>query len=102
MITNPQTQKDETMAGPVAQTILGKLEEHFRPTILDLVDQSHLHQGHAGHDGRGESHFKLTLESAVFTGLSRVARQRAVYSVLKEEMADRVHALSMILKAPGD
>jgi BolA family transcriptional regulator, general stress-responsive regulator len=84
---------------PIADAIRTKLTHAFKPLRLELIDQSALHQGHAGHDGRGESHFKLTLQSAQFDGLSRLQRQRAVYDVLKGEMKDWVHALSMRLLA---
>lgn len=87
---------------PVADGIKAKLDAAFAPDYLELVDESHRHIGHAGHDGRGESHFHLTLVSSVFNGQGRVARQKQVYRVLADEMAGRVHALAMTLKAPGE
>ena len=68
--------------GPVATMMIERLTRALSPTRLDLDDQSASHIGHAGHDGRGESHFALTIESAAFAGLTRVARQRAVYAAL--------------------
>lgn len=87
---------------PVADTMREKLTRALNPTILELVDESARHIGHAGHDGRGESHFHLTLVSADFTGLGRLERQRRVYAILKDEMAGRVHALAMTLKTPDE
>ena len=88
--------------GPIATEMLKRLTSSLSPTRLDLVDESDRHRGHAGHDGRGESHFALTIESALFAGQSRVARQRAIYAALGELMDDRVHALSIRAIAPGE
>ena len=70
--------------GIVADGIRKKLEAAFAPVALDLLDESHLHAGHAGHDHRGESHFALVLTSAA------------------DDLRDRVHALRLVLKAPGE
>ena len=91
-----------TATGPVATEMLTRLGAALAPTILSLIDESASHQGHAGHDGRGESHFRLEIESAAFAGQSRVGRQRLVYAALGELMRDRVHALSIKAKAPGE
>ena len=91
-----------TVSGPVATDIKQRLLAALAPTRLELVDQSASHIGHAGHDGRGESHFALVIESAAFTGLNRVQRQRAVYAALGELMEARVHALTIKALAPGE
>ena len=88
--------------GPIATEMLRRLTSSLSPTRLDLVDESDRHRGHAGHDGRGESHFALTIESESFAGQSRVARQRAIYAALGELMDERVHALSIKALAPGE
>lgn len=88
--------------GPVAAEMIRRLTEALQPVRLDLEDQSAHHEGHAGHDGRGESHFALTIESEAFTGLTRVARQRAIYAALGDLMRDRVHALTIKASAPGE
>ena len=87
---------------PVATEMTRRLTEALRPSRLDLADQSDHHIGHAGHDSRGESHFALTIESAAFAGLSRIARQRLVYAALGDLMHDRVHALTIKARAPGE
>lgn len=90
----------------VAATMSRKLTERFAPTRLDIVDDSARHVGHAGHPGGagqgGETHFSVTLVSAVFAGMSRVARQRLVYETLAEELAGGVHALALTTLAPGE
>ena len=88
--------------GPVAGAIRSKLEQAFAPARLSILDESHLHAGHAGHDKRGESHFAVAMQSAAFEGKSRVDRQRMVYTVLEVELKDRVHALRLSLLAPGE
>ena len=91
-----------TTAGPIAAEIKQRLITRLAPTRLELEDQSDRHIGHAGHDGRGESHFALTIEAEAFTGLNRVARQRAVYAALGDLMQERVHALTIKALAPGE
>lgn len=88
--------------GPVAAEMIRRLEQSLHPVRLELEDQSDHHRGHAGHDGRGESHFALTIEAAAFVSLNRVARQRAVYAALGELMDNRVHALTIRAVAPGE
>ena len=86
----------------VAETIHDKLTHRFAPTRLDILDESHRHAGHAGARPEGETHFAVTIPSAGFAGLSRVARQRLVYDALKEELASRVHALSLTTLTPAE
>lgn len=91
-----------TEAMPVAATIRAKLERAFAPAALTILDESHLHAGHAGHDPRGETHFAVTMISEAFAGKSRIDRQRLVYATLAEELAGRVHALRLALTAPEE
>jgi len=86
----------------IADTIRTKLTERFAPTRLEISDESHRHAGHEGARPDGETHFSVTIVSAAFMGQSRVARQRLVYQTLAEELATRVHALSLTTLAPGE
>ncbi|HTT80055.1 MAG TPA: BolA family protein [Stellaceae bacterium] len=86
----------------VAATIRRKLTERLAPLRLEIVDESHRHAGHAGARPEGETHFAVTIVSAAFAGLSRVARQRIIYDILAEQLADRVHALSLKTLAPEE
>lgn len=96
-----------------------KLTEALAPLRLEIEDQSHKHAGHAdriaalsrqgagegGHapiDGGGETHFKVLVVSAVFAGQNRVARQRLVYDLLKDELAERIHALALTTQTPEE
>jgi BolA family transcriptional regulator, general stress-responsive regulator len=103
--TDPMN-KDETQMGPIQLQMRAKLEAAFAPSRLDIVDESAKHAGHAGARahaakqggsaiGIGETHFVVEIDSAIFQGLSRIARQRAVYDVLAEELAGPVHALAL-------
>jgi BolA protein len=86
----------------VAETIRQKLTERFAPTRLAVIDESHRHAGHTGARPEGETHFAVTITSAGFSGLSRVARQRLVYDALKQELASGVHALSLATLTPDE
>jgi BolA protein len=79
----------------VAETIRDKLTARFAPTRLVILDESHRHAGHAGARPEGETHFAVTIVSSAFAGINRVARQRLVYETLADELATRVHALSL-------
>jgi BolA family transcriptional regulator, general stress-responsive regulator len=86
----------------VADTIRNKLTERFAPSRLDILDESARHAGHAGARPEGETHFAVTIVSPIFRGQSRVARQRLVYETLAEELATRVHALSLTVRTPEE
>ncbi len=86
----------------VSQSIENKLAKALAPERLDVVDESHLHAGHAGAREGGESHFRVTVVSAAFEGLSRVARQRMINDLLREELAGPIHALAMKTLTPQE
>jgi BolA protein len=86
----------------VKDTMRDKLVRRFSPIELQIVDESARHAGHAGAHAEGETHFAVTIVSAEFAGLGRVARQRLVYQTLAAELATRVHALSLTTLAPND
>jgi BolA protein len=91
-----------SVMGAIAKSIRDKLTEAFRPTRLEVVDDSARHHGHAGSHGRGESHFNVLIEAEAFAGAGKVARQRMVYATLAAELAGPVHALSVRALAPGE
>lgn len=86
----------------VEEIIKTKLTEGLEPDRLEVVNISHQHAGHASSPGTGESHFEVAVVSKAFSGLPKVARFRLVHNLLKEEMKERIHALSLDLKAPDD
>jgi len=81
-----------------------KLTEALAPERLTIEDDSHRHAGHAGAhpDGGAETHFNVEVISQSFDGQSRVARQRHVYSLLADELKERVHALSLVTLTPNE
>ena len=90
------------MTGSVAREIEILLQEAFLPTRLDVINDSARHHGHAGDDGSGESHFTVEIEAEAFAGMTRLARQRAVNAALGDLMRERVHALAIRARAPGE
>lgn len=90
------------MTGSIAAEIEQKLVAAFAPTALHVINDSARHHGHAGHDGSGESHFTVEIESAAFAGVSRVQRQRMVNKALGDLPGERVHALAIRARAPGE
>lgn len=81
--------------------ITRKLTEAFSPADLKVVDESHLHKGHAGHRPEGESHFRIKITAAAFRGKTRVQIHRMIYKALEGEIAAGVHALAIEAKASG-
>ncbi len=86
----------------VAARIEKKLRDVLTPRELEVFDESHLHAGHAGARPEGETHFRLLIVSDAFEGESRVARQRRVNAILRDELAGPVHALSMKTLTPAE
>ena len=74
----------------------------FAPTSLAVINDSAKHSGHSGDDGSGESHFTVEIEAVAFAGQSRVNRQRMVNKALGDIPGQRVHALAIKAKAPGE
>ena len=93
---------NDQKTGPVATEMLARLHSALSPARIELTDDSEQHRGHGGYNPAGESHFFLSIESAAFAGQSRVQRQRAVYRALGDLMHERVHALAMETRAPGE
>lgn len=75
-----------------------KLIKHFKPSKLNVIDESVSHSGHSEAKPEGETHFKIQMTSNLFKGKNKIDQQREVYKVLKEEIKERIHALSLDLK----
>lgn len=90
--------------GVFKSRIVNKLQAALVPTRLSVVDVSHMHAGHAGVKDvqGGETHFNIEVVSDAFAGQSLIKRQRTVYQILADELAERVHALSMKTKTPEE
>ena len=92
----------DSLTGPVGAEIEKRLKQALAPSHLAVINDSAKHRGHAGDDGSGESHFTVEIEAEAFAGLSRLDRQRAVNAALGDLMRERVHALAIRARAPGD
>ncbi len=88
------------MAGIAAADIEAALRPALAPTALEIVDDSHLHAGHAG--AREGRHFTVRITAARFAGLSRVARHRLIYDALQLLIPRGIHALAIEARAPGE
>jgi BolA protein len=82
--------------------ITTKLTAAFAPQSLRVENESHLHEGHAGHRPGGESHFRLYIVSETFSGKSRIERHRMINAALANELKSQVHALAIHAQAPGE
>lgn len=83
-----------------ADQIRTTLRDRLHPQQLEVVDDSHLHAGHAG--AREGRHFTVRLTADAFRGTSRVARHRLVYDALRELMPAGIHALAIEARSPDE
>jgi BolA protein len=81
--------------------IEARLRAELSASHVAVEDESHRHAGHAG-AASGGGHFRATVVSERFLGLSRVARQRLVYSALAAEMKSEIHALALRTWTPAE
>ena len=89
------------MAANRVKIIENVLKETFSPIEIEVLDESHEHVGHVGARS-GKGHFKLTIISKRFEGLSLIQRQKLVYRALASLMETDIHALSMSTLAPSE
>ncbi|MDW4497473.1 BolA family protein [Sulfitobacter sp. D35] len=77
------------------QQIEDRLRDAFAPRVLEVVDDSERHRGHAGYTDGGESHFNVAIRAEAFKDMSRIRRHRAVHEALGPDLMSRIHALSL-------
>ena len=88
------------MSGVTAERVEAALRQALQPAALEVIDDSHLHAGHAGaKEGR---HFTVRVTSRAFDGLTRVARHRLVYDAARSLMAEGIHALAIHARTPAE
>ncbi len=85
-----------------ADVISTKLTAAFAPQSLNVVDESHQHEGHAGHRPGGQTHFRIYIVSDAFKGKTRIERHRMINGILSDDLAAGVHALAIHAAAPGE
>jgi BolA family transcriptional regulator, general stress-responsive regulator len=101
-LVDPAAPPDLKRGMPVQDVITQKLTAAFAPESLRVVDESHLHEGHAGHRPGGETHFRVYIVADAFRGKSRIERHRMINATLAPELAGGVHALAIHAAAPGE
>jgi BolA protein len=88
--------------GPIASEVDRRLRAAFSPSHLVVHDDSHRHAGHGGYREGVETHLRLEIVADAFSGLGRLARQRAILSHLADLMDNPIHALQMTAKTPSE
>jgi BolA protein len=77
------------------ESIITRLEAAFRPSALEVIDESHQHAGHGGWREGQTTHVRVRIASTAFAGMSRVQIHRAVNAELAEAFASGLHALAI-------
>ncbi len=75
--------------------IYARLQAAFDPQLLEVIDESEKHRGHAGYQDGGESHFRVVIRAQELADLSRVARHRAVHQAIGADLMGQIHALAL-------
>lgn len=81
------------------EAIRQRIDAQLAPTHLQVVDEGHLHIGHAG---EGQGHFRVRISSAAFAGKTPIQRHRMVYDAVGDLMGDGIHALAIEASLPTD
>lgn len=84
----------------IEDILRNRIEEKLETTEYQIMNESHLHAGHAGSPGTGHSHFQIHIQSPLFQGKSRVESQRIVYDLFDDLLKKDIHAMSLKLSAP--
>ena len=85
------------MSAARVEDIRAKLVAALQPLSLDVIDEGHLHLGHAG---EGSGHFRVRIVSAAFAGRNAIERHRLVYAALDELIGRGIHAVAIEARAP--
>ncbi len=83
----------------LADEIKAAIVQGLDPADFEVINESHLHAGHAGDDGTGESHWRLVLDVPQLADQPRLARHRAVHAALGPDIIRRIHALAITFKS---
>ena len=82
--------------------LISTLTAALQPSSLEVIDESHQHAGHGGWRPEGETHFRIKVVSAAFTGKSRLERHRMINALAAAELRDGIHALAIEARAPDE
>ena len=93
---SPTTPTTQNPIAVTAAAIEAALRAKFNPSRLEVIDESHLHAGHAGANGTGfGTHFRVRIECDAFANLNTVARHRRIYTCLQAFFDSGLHALAI-------
>ena len=81
----------------IRENILNKIKEELNPSLLEVIDESHLHANHNPDAKNGGTHFKIKVISSFFEGKSKVEKHRIIYQILDYELKNGLHALTLEL-----
>lgn len=87
------------MSAARIEDMRAKLIAALNPLFLEILDEGHLHIGHAG---EGSGHFRVRIVSDAFAGKNAIQRHRLVYSALNDLIGHGIHALAIEARAPGE
>lgn len=82
--------------------IAEKLSKALAPLSLRVEDESHRHEGHAGHRPEGQTHFRVYIVAEAFRGKSRLERHRLINQLLSDELGGGIHALAVHASSPDE
>ncbi|MGL4496297.1 MAG: BolA family protein [Beijerinckiaceae bacterium] len=77
------------------QRITAILRAALEPAVLEVIDESHQHAGHAGARPEGETHYRIRIAAVNFAGKSRVEMHRQINGLLQSEFDQGLHALAI-------
>jgi len=89
---------EQRKTGIIEQRITDKLVEGLRPTSLNVINESYMHNVPPG----SETHFKVVAVAEDFAGTRRVGRHRLIHKILATELANDIHALSIEAFTPAE
>jgi BolA protein len=81
------------------EDIRAKLTAALNPQSLEVIDEGHLHIGHAG---EGSGHFRVRIVSAAFAGKNPIQRHRLVYAAVNDLIGHGIHALAIEARTPEE
>ncbi len=88
-----------TEEGGAAALLRRRLEEALHPRALEIVDEGHLHAGHAA---AGRGHYRVRIVAEAFRGLPLLERHRRVYEAVGDLVPGRIHALAIEARSPDE
>jgi len=74
-----------------------KINEKINPENMKLIDNSSLHSKHKSFD-TNKLHIKIIIKSEKLKKMSKIDAHRKIFSILENEMKNKIHALEIEIK----